>query len=320
MVDVTCIGGLVADVVGTPVDGLPPRGTLALLDRIELHSGGCAANTGVGLAKLGLRSAIVGKVGRDGFGDFLKSSLAAGGAIVSGIVEDDAAPTSATMVMVHGDGERTFLHCLGANAELTFADINVEAALDCRVLLMAGAFLVPRLDGQPIATLLQKAQQAGVLTCLDTAWDATGRWMETLAPCMPFIDFFVPSYHEAIQLVPETSDPVMLAARFREMGVGCVIIKDGERGCLITEQNGDCTLVPPFKVPVVDALGAGDAWVSGFLAATLNGMSIIDASKFANAVGACCVTALGATTGIRTYSDTLKFMASTSQKAIDNGC
>ncbi len=315
MIDVTCVGGLVADVVGTPVDGLPSRGTLALLDRIELHSGGCAANTGVGLAKLGLTSAIVGKVGRDGFGAFLRSTLAAGGALVDGIVEDPMVPTSATMVMVHSDGERTFLHCLGANAELTLNDIDVNAVLNSRVLLMAGAFLVPRLDGAPVASLLKKAQQANVITCLDTAWDATGQWMNTLAPCMPHIDFFVPSYQEAIQLLPGVVDPRELASAFREMGADCVIIKDGENGCYISEPNGSTAIVPPYSVATVDALGAGDAWVSGFLAAKLNGMPTVDAARFANAVGACCVTSLGATTGIRSYSETLEFMATTCQRA-----
>jgi sugar/nucleoside kinase (ribokinase family) len=222
--------------------------------------------------------------------------------------------------MVHGDGERTFLHCLGANAELTLDDIDERSALDCKVLLMAGAFLVPRLDGRPIASLLEKAQRSGVITCLDTAWDATGKWMDILAPCMPFIDYFVPSYHEAVKLLPGIEDPMALAAMFREMGAGCVVIKHGEHGCWITEDSGTCTVVPPFDVNTVDALGAGDAWVSGFLAAMLNGLPLKECARFANAVGACCVTSLGATTGIRSYQETMEFMTRTNQKARINAC
>src|SRR5438045_3565160 len=68
-VDVVCLGILVADVVCRPVDELPARGTLGLAAEIELHGGGCALNTASALARLGLRTAVAGKVGADRFGD-----------------------------------------------------------------------------------------------------------------------------------------------------------------------------------------------------------------------------------------------------------
>ena len=106
MPEVTCVGILVADVVGRPIDALPAHGLLALVERMELHSGGCAANTGIALAKLGVETAILGKVGDDGFGDFLVNRFEKYGVDTGGVVRDPHTATSATMVMVHADGER----------------------------------------------------------------------------------------------------------------------------------------------------------------------------------------------------------------------
>jgi sugar/nucleoside kinase (ribokinase family) len=92
LLTVTCLGILAADVVGKPVERLPERGKLNLVDRIELHGGGCANNTGIGLAKIGIKTAVIGKVGSDGFGDFMVSSLAGSGVDTSGVVRDGSPP------------------------------------------------------------------------------------------------------------------------------------------------------------------------------------------------------------------------------------
>src|SRR4028118_1261924 len=112
---VAVLGLLVADVVGTPIDGLPPRGTLALLDKIELHPGGCALNAALALARLGEPPALLGAVGSDAFGDFLVSSATRYGCDTQGVVRLEGVATAATMVTVHSDAERSFLHVAGAN-------------------------------------------------------------------------------------------------------------------------------------------------------------------------------------------------------------
>src|SRR5687768_13892470 len=116
MPDIACLGILVADLLGHPIDALPPRGRLGLVDRMNLHIGGCAANTGIDLARLGVAVSILGKVGVDGLGDFVLATLRREGLDTRGVVRDDEVGTSATMVMVSSDGERTFLHHLGGNA------------------------------------------------------------------------------------------------------------------------------------------------------------------------------------------------------------
>jgi len=69
--------------------------------------------------------------------------------------------------------------------------------------------------------------------------------------------------------------------------------------------------VPPFCVEAVDANGAGDAWVAGFLCGVVNGLSLLDTARLANAVGAMSVTAMGASNGVRSLPETEAFMART---------
>src|SRR5438105_3125590 len=106
MPEVACLGVLVADILGRPVDEMPPRGRLGLVEQIALHIGGCAANTGVDLARLGVETAVLGKVGVDGLGDFLYGAMTREGVDMRGIVRDETVSTSATMVLVGSDGER----------------------------------------------------------------------------------------------------------------------------------------------------------------------------------------------------------------------
>lgn len=297
MADVTCLGILVADVVGKPVDTMPDRGKLMLVDTMELHTGGCASNTGTALAKMGIDAAIIGKVGADGFGDFMVNELEKWGADCSAIVRDNSVGTSATMVMVHGDGERSFIHYIGANAALTEDDVDFDAVRGTKILHVAGTFLMPSFDGEPTARVLKQAKEMGVTTSLDTAWDSRGSWMKLLRPCLPYVDYAVPSIEEA-RMVTGKHDPPDVAKVLMDEGVGVVALKMGDQGCYIRSRDVELTL-PIYKVDVVDALGAGDAFAAGFLAGLVNGWDLEKTGRFANAVGAFCVTAIGATTGIR---------------------
>ena len=308
MADVVCLGILVADVVGKPVDKWPGRGELELVDRLELHSGGCAANTGIALAKIGVDVAVIGKVGRDGFGDFMISALKAHGIDPSGVVRSETSNTSATMVMVHSDGERSFIHYFGANRDLREEDVDMDLIARSRILHVAGSFLMPGFDGQPTANVLQKAKKLGVTTCLDTCWDATGKWMEVLAPCLPHIDYFLPSIAEAEMLTGKKS-PVDISDALLDAGVGTVALKMGEDGSYIRTRSSEAR-IPPFRVESIDALGAGDCFVAGFLTGLVNGWDLERTGVFANAVGAHCVTALGATTGVKDQAATEAFIRS----------
>ncbi len=310
MPDVTCVGIIVADIVGRPIDALPERGKMVLVDRMELHAGGCAANTGIGLAKLGVDTAVIGKVGRDGFGDFILRQFEEAGIDAGGMARDSETATSSTMVLVHVDGERSFLHYLGANATFRREDIDFERIRRSKVLHIAGAQVMRDFDGLPAAQLLKEAREAGVTTALDTVWDATGRWMELTGPSLPYVDYFLPSFEEARMLAGGLEAPRDVARFLLDAGVKVVALKMGQKGCYIRSATGDEIALPSLPVNAIDALGAGDAFAAGFIAGIVRGWDLERCARFATAVGASCVTALGATTGIRSFKETVALLGS----------
>lgn len=304
---IVCLGIMVADVVGRPLRVVPDPGRLVLVDEMSLHTGGCAVNAATALARLGLPVEVIGKVGNDPFGDFILNALKERGIGARGVKRDPQAGTSATMVMVEPDGERRFVHYIGANAQLTLADIDFSMVENASVLHVAGSLVLPGIDGEPTAELLQCARAADVITFLDTVWDDKGRWMEMLRPCLPFIDYFVPSLPEA-QAITGLDAPVDVARALLDHGVGTVGLKMGADGCVVVSAGGDIISLPAFQVDVVDATGAGDAFAAGFVAGVYQGWPLEKTARFANSVGALCVTGLGATGGVTTLDKTLEFM------------
>ncbi len=308
MFDVACIGILVADVLAKPVDRIPPKGLLGLIDGISLYSGGCAMSAAIDMAKIGIDTAVLGKVGNDSFGGFLKNTLVENKVNIDGLCIDPAAQTSASVVLSDSKGERTFLHCVGANGTFSEGDIHWSVIENSRIVFVAGTFLMDTFDGVQCANVLKRCKDMGKTTVLDTAWDSKGRWLTLLEACMPYIDVFLPSIDEAIALSGK-ENPEDIAAVFFDKGVGKVAIKLGDRGCYLQENKGDKgIIVPPFKVKAIDTTGAGDSFCAGFIAGLVKGMDFVSCGRFANAVGAHCVSALGATTGIKSMAEILEFM------------
>ncbi len=141
MAEVACLGILVADLLGRPIDVLPERGRLGIVDSMELHIGGCAANTGVDLQRLGIETAVLGMVGQDGLGAFVRSKLTDEDVNCQGVSISSTTNTSSTMVMVDSSGERTFLHYFGANAVYSESDVNWNVINTASILHVAGALL-----------------------------------------------------------------------------------------------------------------------------------------------------------------------------------
>jgi len=307
MFDVSCVGILVADVLAIPVENLPDKGLLAPVDEILLSVGGCAANAAIGLAKLGASAQIIGKLGADSFGRYVKTEVAQAGVNVDGLTETVSSQTSASVVTVSGDGERTILHCFGANASFCLDDIDFNIIRRSKILFIAGTFLMPAFDGQGARELLKKAREAGILCCLDTAWDPSGRWMDTVSQCLPYLDWFMPSCEEAVQLSGR-SMPEDMAAVFAGMGVKNVVIKLGSKGCYVKPQDADGFAVPAYSVTAADTSGAGDAFCAGFIFGLSKNWTIEDCARFANAAGAICVMQAGTTAGIKSMRETLDFM------------
>jgi sugar/nucleoside kinase (ribokinase family) len=299
MPDVVCLGILVADVIARPIDSFPATGSLQLVESISLRGGGCGLNTATALTRLGLSAAVAGKVGADPFGEFLLRLLDERGVDRRGVLQDPTAPTSATVVLVAPHGERTFLHVSGANSQLGSDELDSNLLYSGRVLHIAGALVMDALDGDPLAEVLAEAKRRGLTTCLDTVWDATGRW-ERILPCLAFADVFAPSLAEAAAITGE-HDVESIVQTLRSAGARDVVLKLGSRGCYVAGSG----YVDPVRVRAVDSTGAGDAFVAGLLFGLLQGWRLERAARLANAAGALATTAIGASEGLRDRNETL---------------
>ena len=314
--DVTCVGILVADAIARPVDKLPEGGTLAFVDEITLRGGGCALNTATVLGRLGLDVALVGKVGADPLGDFLVALADERGLDRRGVVVDADAATSATVVLVDGAGERTFLHLPGANARLHAGELDPALVYAGRALHVAGTLVMAGLDGEPAAALLAEGRRRGLVTSMDVVWDARGRW-HLVEPSLRHLDVFSPNLREGSAITGEKA-PDAVAAALRERGVRTVALTMGERGAYVSGEGFD-GLVEGYPVDAVDGTGSGDAFSGAFLYGILAGWPLDRTARFANAVGALAVTAVGATEGVRGLDDALALIGEPARTGVGSG-
>ncbi|MCL1855983.1 MAG: carbohydrate kinase family protein [Clostridia bacterium] len=306
MFDVACIGILVADLIAKPVDTIPGAGLLERIDSIGLYSGGCAMSAGIDMSKLGLKTAVLGKIGNDSFGEFLRSELLKYHVNCDGLAVDPSVQTSASVVLSASEGERSFLHCIGANGTYGYHDVDFGIIQNSRIVFVAGTMLMDAFDGETSATVLRMAKEMNKITVLDTAWDSKGRWMNVLRPCMPHIDYFLPSMDEAVMLSGK-KDPAEICDVFLAMGAKNVVIKNGKDGCFV-HREGMLIGIPPYTCNAIDTTGAGDSFCAGWITGLIKGLDIVECGKFANAVGAHCVMEMGATTGIKSYEEIHEFM------------
>ncbi len=307
MKKVLCIGSVTADIILSPVDSVPPPGSLRAVHSCSTHVGGCAANAAIDLAKLGVPVALACRVGNDSFGDFVLQQASGAGVDVS-LVSRGPEQTTTSVVCVNSEGERSFLYYPGSTSALSAQDLPDPLPQDCEIVFMAGAMLMSSLDGEPCAKLLEAARKQGKFTVMDTAWDFDDVWLPKIAPALPGLDLFMPSLEEAEKLSGKT-DPQEIADFFFDMGVKSVIVKLGSRGAYFCPARSQRFTLPICaSVKVADTTGAGDSFCAGFLCGLAQGWDFRRSGEFAHAVGSLCVMEIGASTGIRPIPEVLEFL------------
>src|SRR5437660_2321594 len=164
---VLCAGIIVADHVCHPVSHFPAAGELVMTDKMLLTIGGCAANAGVDLVKMGVAVTVVGRVGDDIFGRIVVDLLREHDVDTSGIQTTPGADTSQTLIVNVAGQDRRFIHTFGANGQFRAADIPMDQVVRCRVLYLGGYLLMPQIDQDELAAVFAAARQAGAKTVLD---------------------------------------------------------------------------------------------------------------------------------------------------------
>jgi sugar/nucleoside kinase (ribokinase family) len=300
--EVLCAGIIVADAIASPVDELPETGRLALVDSVQLHTGGCALSTASALVRLGAATALCGCVGDDLLGGVMVREAQARGVDTSGVMLTDVL-TSASVVLDASDGERTFLHNPGASGALTAEDVErALAAGAARWLHIGGALVLPAIDGEPMARLLEGARGRGIATSLDPVDDPTGTW-DRLHPSLPHLSAMCPNLTEARGITGQQA-PKDCAAWLLDRGVERVAIKMGREGAYAADAR-TAAYVEPFQIQARDETGAGDAFAAGLLYGLLQEWALVKAVRLGNAVGALSTTGIGASTALPSLEEAM---------------
>ena len=309
MKKILCIGSVTVDIIVKPASTVPAPGTLRAVESVSTLVGGCATNCANDLAKLGTPVSISCLVGNDMMGDFVKKEMTKFGVDTRGITQKDDVQTTVSVVCIYESGERSFLYNPASSAAFTIDDISDEVLGDCDIVFVGGAMLLSSFDGEPTRRLMKRAREMGKITVLDTAWDFDDIWLPKIEACLPELDYFIPSVEEAAKLTGE-QDPYKIAQKLLSMGPTNVVVKVGKDGALVCPRGEEPTMGASFLIEKpVDTTGAGDSWCSGFLTGLANGWDMVKSAQFGNAVGAHCVQALGASTGIPSMQTVLDFIA-----------
>lgn len=312
MKKIWCLGIANVDIVTQPITRWPVFGGAVSSDTTELVLGGMALNTAASIAKIGkVPVGLISCLGHDICGGILEKGLTALGVDITHICYTDKANTGNAICFIHPGGERSFVLCMAANHHLNENNIDFDALEEGDYLHVGGAMIMDGTRGEDLANILKKAKTKNVTISLDTCWDGTEQWTKILAPCLPYVDIFETNKEEAMLYAgkEKLEEALEFYTSFKPR---VIVVKMGADGAFIKSDEYTGT-IPIFHVNAVDATGAGDAFDAGFLIGLINGWSVEQAAVFGSAVGAKCVTAFGATTGVVSYEETLEMIKAQSR-------
>jgi sugar/nucleoside kinase (ribokinase family) len=249
-------------------------GRLAEVGPMTLSTGGAVANTGLNLARLGVRTRLMGKIGDDLLGTAVLDLLRQHGSeLADAMIVVPGETSSYTIVINPPHIDRGFLHCVGANSTFGAEDVRYELLSEARVFHFGYPPLMPRFythQGDELVEMYRRAQETGVTTSLDmTMPDPTGPggqvdWVALMRRAMPFVHLFLPSVEEWLFMANRArfdhlsatvgpdgmiwhlgEDEIRnLAEQALDMGARVVLLKLGARGLYL-------------RTGPLDALGRG---------------------------------------------------------------
>jgi sugar/nucleoside kinase (ribokinase family) len=307
--DCIVCGSCVVDILCRPVSLTDPigQGVLHSVEPILLRAGGITSNSGVTMARMGMKVAVFSRVGKDDWSPVIRQLYRAEGLSDEGLSDDPHNATSTTVVMIESTGERSFFHCVGAPKFMTARDYlsRLDFFAQSAFALIGYYSMLPNLEND-LAHVLREIRATGCKTAMDAA--GQGGTMTPLADCLPHLDVYVPSLSEA-QHQTGHSDPEKIIQTYRNGGgQGLLGVKLGRQGVLLSPSPGEMIRIPIVTPPgpVIDATGAGDSFYAGLLTGLIKGLTPKQAGQLGAASGACCVTALGGASGGKDYTTTAK--------------
>ena len=301
MSKITVIGSFVMDNVAKMAK-FPQAGETILGESLELFPGGKGINQCVSVARLGGDVEMVGMLGKDGNGDVFRKIMKEDGIKADNVFSCDK-PTAVAQVQINADGQNRICVIPSANFEFGFDELDkVDSVIKNTELVILQLEL--RLD--VTKEIIRRAHGYGVKVLLNPA-PAVKLEKEILG----MVDFITPNETELSILTglpTETDEEVIVAAKeLLSFGTKTIIATLGSRGALIAT-NENIEIVSGYKVKAVDTVAAGDSFNGAFAVALMEGKTLQEAVKFANAMGALTVTEKGAIPSLHTRKQVEEFI------------
>jgi len=309
--DVVAVGDLNADLI-LAGDVAPLFGQVEkLIDDATLTMGGSTSIFACGAARLGLRVAFVGMVGRDPIGDYLLDTLQARGIDIAGVRRDERVKTGLTTVLSRGV-DRAMLTYLGTLGILASADVDWSIVRRARHLHMGSYYMLDALRPD-VPHLFAEARRCGLTVSLDTNYDPTEQWDGGIEGALAHVDIFLPNETEgkAIGRGATWQEGLDHLAAY----VPCVALKRGGEGA-IARCGAQVAAARPLPVTVVDTTGAGDSFNAGFVYGRLAGWSLQRTVDFAAACGSASTRAAGGIESQPTVAEAQDLLA---ENQVDRG-
>lgn len=319
MLDVVALGELLIDF--TP-SGKNDMG----MQLFARNPGGAPANVLAMNTKLGGKTAFIGKVGKDDFGFFLKSTMERAGIDVSGLIVAKDVNTTLAFVQLNEKGDRSFsfYRKSGADVCLTQEEVKDPLLKNCKIFHFGSISLTDEPCRSATLYAVKKAKSYGAIISYDPnyrplLWNNTNRAKSEILNALPLADIVKVSEDEMTMLTSET-DLHKGAKKLSQYGATLVLVTLGPKGAFYFTQNGFET-VPTYDVETIDTTGAGDAFL-GALLHCIAGKSLEELASltnaewkpiivFCNAAGSLTTTQKGAIPAMPTLEQIQRCVANT---------
>lgn len=251
--------------------------------------GGSAANTIVGLARLGCDTSIIGKIAEDEDGDLIEYNLAINGVYTNNLIYSDTGSTGKCLGFVDKKGQRSLYISPGVNDDIRIGEINPLYIMRCKIMHYT-SFVGDSFNTQ--IELLEKLSGETLLS-FDPGMLYVQKGFDELKPILDRTDILLINESELRLLCNnENSSLKELAVNFLDMGIETVVVKQGSKGVYAINNNEECH-VEAFECDVVDTTGAGDSFNSGFLYSFLRGYDLEKSCKIGNWVASKAIEGFG---------------------------
>jgi 5-dehydro-2-deoxygluconokinase len=296
------------------------------------YVGGSSTNIAVGAQRLGLRTALLTAVGPDLVGDFVLHFLNQEGVETSYIPRKPGARTGAVLLGIEPPYRfpLEFYRDNAADSQISIGDVNRTPIHRCRVFEFGGNNLNAEPSRSATLYALERARAAGVTVAMDIDF-RIDQWYDSRAfglavrPVIPMTDIVIGTEEEfKIAMLadhvevhvdysqvsaPEVTGDLDSAVQLvMDRGPKVAVVKRGARGCTIYQPGIERLEIPSFQVEVLNILGAGDAFASGFLYGWLQGWNLSRAGQFGNACGAILVTRHACANDMPRLAEVINFM------------